>query len=216
MRRIVGLGAGGHAKVVIDILRHDPENILVGLLDPKAALHGTDVEGVRVLGGDDMLASLRADGVTHAFIGLGCVGDARPRARLYDAALAAGFEPIAAIHRAAVVASSARVGRGVSIMAGAVVNPAATVGENVIVNTGAIVEHDCTLGDHAHVATGAKLASTVDVGEGGHIGVGASVRQCVRIGRYAQVGAGAVVVSDVPDRVIVVGVPARVLREVQR
>jgi acetyltransferase-like isoleucine patch superfamily enzyme len=70
------------------------------------------------------------------------------------------------------------------------------------------------LADHVHIATGASLASTVEVGEAAHIGVGASVRQCIRIGRLAQIGAGAVVVKDVPDGVIVVGVPARVLKAV--
>ncbi|MGH7446114.1 MAG: acetyltransferase [Longimicrobiales bacterium] len=215
MTRMIGLGAGGHATVVIDILRHDASNELVGLLDSNRALHGTEVAGVPVLGGDDLLQGLRSNGVTHAFIGLGCSGDARPRARLYTAAVAAGFEPVAAIHPKATVSSAARLGRGATIMPGAIVNAGARLGDNVIVNSGAIVEHDCAIGHHAHIATGASLASAVEVGEGAHIGVGAAIRQCIRIGRYAQVGAGAVVVRDVAEGVIVVGVPARVLKAVQ-
>lgn len=211
--RAIGIGAGGHAKVVIDVLRCAGGCEVVGLLDADRGLHGTEVVGVPVLGGDDLLPSLRAEGITHAFIGVGCSGDARPRARLYIEAIAAGFEPLSAVHPRATVSAMARIGRGASIMPGAIVNAAAVVGENVIINSGAIVEHDCTVGSHAHVATGARLASTVAVGEGAHIGVGASVRQCIRIGPYAQVGAGAVVVRDVPPGVVVVGVPARVLKE---
>ena len=213
MRKTIGLGAGGHAKVVIDILSHDADVELVGLLDANRALHGTRVAGVPVVGGDDQLDALRSAGVTHAFIGVGCSGDARPRARLYAAAIAAGFEPISAVHPRATVSRTARIGAGATIMAGAVVNAEARLGDNVIVNTGAIVEHDCRIGPHAHIATGARLASTVDVGEGAHVGVGASIRQGIRIGPFAQVGAGAVVVKDVDGGTIVAGVPARVLKE---
>lgn len=215
VRPIVGLGAGGHAKVMIDILRCDPEAELVGLLDADPRLKGQSVGGVPVLGADDLLPELRARGVRHAFIGLGCTGDARPRARLYELALAAGFEPVAARHPAAIVSPSVRLGPGISLMAGAILNADALVGRNVIVNTGAIVEHDCVVGDHAHVAPGARLASSVHVGDGAHIGLGAIVRQRIRIGRYAQVGAGAVVVKDVEDGVVVTGVPARLLRRVE-
>ena len=84
----------------------------------------------------------------------------------------------------------------------------------MIINSGAIVEHDCVIESHAHIATGAQLASTVYVGEGSHIGIGASVRQCISIGQYAIIGAGAVVIDNVPDNVVVVGVPARILRGV--
>jgi UDP-perosamine 4-acetyltransferase len=215
MIRMIGLGAGGHAKVMIDILRENASHEIVGLLDSNRALHGTDVAGVPVIGSDDLLESLRRDGVTHAFVGLGCAGDARPRAKLFLLALAAGFQAVDAVHSRAIVSRLARLGRGASIMPGAIVNAGATLGENVIVNTGAIVEHDCAVGDHAHVATGARLSGAVQVAEGAHIGVGASVRQGMRIGRYAQVGAGAVVVDDVPDAVIVAGVPARLLKEVR-
>ena len=95
-----------------------------------------------------------------------------------------------------------------------VINAGAVLGNNVILNTGAIVEHDCILGDHVHVATGACLASTVRVGRGAHIGAGATVRECISVGEGALVGAGAVVVIDVSEWTVVVGVPARPVRTV--
>ena len=212
MITVVGLGAGGHAKVVIEILcmGHDVE--VMGLLDPKRELWGSKVVGVPVLGDDDMLAELHDQGVRHAFVGLGSIGDARPRTALYAKARSHGFELVSAVHPQAVVSPSAEVGHGPTIMAAAVVNAEARLGDNVIVNTGAVVEHDCVLAAHVHIATGARLASAVHVGEGAHVGVGASVRQGIRVGEHAIVGAGAAVVADVPDGVVVVGVPARVLR----
>jgi sugar O-acyltransferase (sialic acid O-acetyltransferase NeuD family) len=209
---VVGIGAGGHAKVVIEILRLRGEYEVVELLDIKRELWGSTVADVAVTGDDSLLPALTARGIRHVFIGVGTVGDTAPRKRLYSLACSQGCTVIDAIHPAALVSSTARYGRGVTIMGGAVVNSCACLGNNVIVNTGAIIEHDCWIGDHVHVATGARMSSTVHVGEGSHIGVGATIRQCIRIGSNSIVGAGAVVVSDVPDGVVVVGVPARILR----
>ena len=213
--QVIGLGAGGHAKVVIEILQLMAGCELVGLLDRNKELWGTDVLGVPVLGNDDLLPKLYNRGVGHAFIGLGTVGDTRPRRQLYEKARRQRFQIVSAIHRQAIIAPSAEIGHGPTVMAGAVINAAARLGDNVIVNTGAIVEHDCVVGNNVHIATGARLASTVYVGDGAHIGLGASVRQCIRIGRNAIVGAGSVVVDDVPDNVVVVGVPARMLRTLE-
>lgn len=208
MIRVVGIGAGGHAKVVIDILRLIGGCEIVGLLDADKALWGTEVLGVRVLGDDSLLSQLHGQGIRDAFIGVGTVGDTEPRIRLYQAARQHGFQIVRAIHPRAVIASSVEIGHGPTIMAGAVINPGARLGDNVIVNTAAVVEHDCVIGDHVHIATGAALAGTVTVGKGAHIGAGASVRQGITIGERAVIGAGAVVVRDVPDGTMVVGVPA--------
>lgn len=207
--RVIGLGAGGHSKVVIETIRLTGGCELVGLLDPNSELWNTKVLGVTVLGNDDMLEDLSLEGVKHAFIGLGSVSDTGPRKRLYRKARGLGFQIIVAIHPQAIVSPSATLGHGPTILAGAVINADAQLGDNVIVNTGAIIEHDCALKDHVHVATGARLASTVRVGAGAHIGVGATVRQCITIGEGAVVGAGAVVVKDVEPGSVVAGVPAR-------
>jgi UDP-perosamine 4-acetyltransferase len=208
----VGLGAGGHASVVIEILRaagtHDP----VALLDPREELWGSEVLGVPVVGGDELLQAQYDSGVRSAFIGLGGSGDLRPRQRLYERALSAGLAPVDAIHPTAVVSPSAVVGPGVTIAPFAIVHARARLGCNVLVNTAAVVEHDCVLGDHVHVASGATLASTVTVGAGAHVGLGAAVRQGTTVGSRAVVGAGAVVVADVESGTVVVGNPARVLR----
>lgn len=210
-QRIVGLGAGGHARVVMDILQLLDTNVHA-LLDPDPTLHGRSVLGVPVVGGDDLLPSLVEDGYRLAFIGLGSSGDTGPRSRLYQLVRSHGLDVVDAVHPEACISLSASLGPGVTVMAGAIVNAAARLGENVIVNTGAIVEHDCVLGDHVHIATGATLGGGVVVGEGTHVGLGASVSPGVKIGHNSIVGAGAVVVDDVEDLVVVAGVPARVLR----
>lgn len=213
MNEVIGLGAGGHAKVVIETLRLVGAFKLVGLTDPQKDLWNTEVLGVRVLGDDELLPELYGQGIHHAFIGLGAIGDLQPRKRLYEKAYRQGFQIVSAIHPQAIVSVSAEIGHGPTIMAGSIINASAKLGDNVIVNTGAIVEHDCILGSHVHIATGAKLASGVTVGTGVHIGAGATVRQSIAIGDGAIIGAGAVVVSDVLPNTVVVGVPAHPIQD---
>lgn len=216
MVSVVGLGAGGHAKVLIEILRLTKGYKLIGLLDPKEELWGKKILGFPVLDGDALLPDLFKKDIRHVFVGVGSTGDNEPRKQLYEKVIRDGFNVINLIHPNAIISPSSILGCGVAIMAGAVVNAGAHLGNNIIVNTGSIIEHDCILGDHVHIATGAKLASAVRVREGSHIGINACVRQGISIGRNSIIGAGAVVVEDVPDEVVVVGVPARILKTVEK
>jgi len=209
--RCIILGGGGHARVLIDCMREAGLGEPDGILDADAARWGQALDGIRILGGDDLLPQLRDRGVSSFVVGLGSAGDTSPRSRLFSLALDHGLEPLTLRHPAAVCSTVATLGPGCQLLPGSIVNAGATLGANVIVNSGAIVEHDCVLGDHVHVASGASLASSVVVGAGAHIGIGAVVRQCISIGEGAVIGAGAVVVSDVPAATTVAGVPAKQL-----
>ncbi len=214
LTRIVGLGAGGNAKVVIEILRLTDGYELVGLTDVSKELWGETVLGVPVLGDDRVLEELRRQGVGHAFIGVGSVADNTRRRLLFEKSIDLGFTVVNAVHPSACLSNLATWGPGLTAMPRSIVNSDAALGQNVLVNTGAIVEHDCILGDHVHVATGASLASTVRVGSMAHVGAGATIRQGIEIGEGAVVGIGAAVVKDVDPWTVVVGVPARFLKEI--
>jgi UDP-perosamine 4-acetyltransferase len=209
--KVVGLGAGGHARALLDILLADPAVTVVGILDPDPALQGARVFGVPVLGGDDRLEEARALGALGFFIGLGSIRSTQGRERLYALALGAGLEPVDILHRRAVLSPFAQHGPGLALLAGAVVNPGARLGADVVVNTGAIVEHDCQVADHVFIATGALLLGGVQVGAGAFLGAGCVVRQGLEVGAGAIVGAGAVVVRNVHADEMVVGNPAVLL-----
>lgn len=206
------LGGGGHGRVLIDCMRASGVATPYAMLDCDTSLWGKEMLGVLVQGGDELLPELVRAGVTCFVVGVGGVGDNRPRRRLFELASSHGLKPLVVCHPSAVCSPWASIGAGSVLCPAAVVNARAVLGVNVIVNTGAIVEHDCVIGDHVHIATGARLSGTIRVGNDAHIGAGATVRQCISIGEGATLGAGAVVVKDVEPWTVVAGVPARVMK----
>lgn len=207
-RRILVLGAGGHAKVVIDIVELSALGTIVGILDDDPRKHGIEFFGYTVLGGRDALPALLAGG---SLCGIGAIGHNRARRDIAEWFVQSGGQLLAAIHPSAIIARGARIGRGTVVMAGAVINPDAAIADNVIVNTGAIIEHDCDVGAHAHLGPASTLCGGVTIGEGALIGVGAKVTPGVRVGKWSTLGAGAVLLAEVADGVVAVGIPASTL-----
>lgn len=207
--RIVLLGAGGHARVILESLRLEGAHEVAAFLDPSPDLIGREVDGVAVLPEDAATwLRLASDGVAGFLV---TVGDVRSpvRRRLFEQALSSGLVAARSVHPAASVAPSASLGEGTAVFAGAILGRGVAVGANAIVNTGAIVDHDGVIGDHAHVAPGAVICGGVAIGAGALIGAGSRIREGLAIGDGAVVGMGAVVVADVPPGATVVGIPAR-------
>ncbi|MBI0537148.1 acetyltransferase [Roseomonas sp. KE2513] len=204
--RVLIIGGGGHAKVVIEALRAAGFPPPLGILDPRPP--APLVLGVPVLGGNELLERLRAEGASEAVVALG----SNPlRQELGDRLAALGFRLPPVVHPAAQLSPSARVAEGAVVMARACIGPDAGIGRLAIVNTAAIVEHDNRLGQAAHAAPGSALAGGVVVGDRALVGVGSAVRPGIVIGADAVVGAGSAVVRDVPPGATVGGVPAALL-----
>lgn len=202
--KVAVIGASGHAKVVASAVDAAAEFELAGLIDPD--IHGMAF-GVRVLGRDEDLVRLVADGTIEAVV-LG-IGDNHRRRSVAERLASTGIAFASIIHPAATVDRSVVVGAGTVVLAGAVVNAGAVLGEHVIVNTQASVDHDCALADSSSVGPGATLGGGVHVGPGAIVALGASVLHGRTIGAGALVAAGAVVIGDVESLSVVLGVPAR-------
>jgi UDP-perosamine 4-acetyltransferase len=208
--RCLILAAGGHAAVLIDTMRRLKSVEPDCLLDADRTRWQTELYGVPILGGDEMLVQMQSRGVGRFTVGLGRNGAADHRRSLFDKARAAGLDPITIVDPMAVVSDRAILKDGVQVFTKAVVNTGSRIGPNSVINTGAIVEHDCDVGDHVFIAPGAVLGGGVRVGDQAFIGMGALVLPGISIGEGAVVGAGAVVRESVARTAIVMGVPARV------
>ncbi|MEQ9449567.1 MAG: acetyltransferase [Rhodospirillaceae bacterium] len=211
---IIVLCAGGHARVVLEILRHGGQKI-AGLVDANTALHGTEIVGCPVLGSDDEILKRAPSEVVlvNALGNAPSIGksDLDRRRALFDSFKAKGYAFLNVCSSTAVVAGEVEIGEGCQILTGAIIHPGCKLGDDAIINTGAQLDHDCKIGAHSHVAPGAILGGDVNVGEDVHIGAGAVIVQGVEIGDGAVVGAGAVVLSDVAKGATAVGNPARLM-----
>jgi UDP-perosamine 4-acetyltransferase len=201
------VGAGGHAKVIIDILQENDEFELAGCTTLDN--HPGELLGLTVLGSDEVLPDLFRSGVRLAFVAL---GGNRVRLSLSERMREMGFGLINVVSRRATVSRRARLGGGIAIMPGAVVNVDTEIADGAIINTGATIDHDCRIGRCAHIAPGTNLAGNVTIGEGAFMGIGSRVIPGCSVGPWSVVGAGAVVVRDLPGSVRAVGVPARVVK----
>lgn len=203
-------GAGGHGRVVLDILRSSGRFRISGFLDSNPSLSGTLVEGMPVLGGlREVPEIVRDNPGAQAIV---AIGDNQARHEVGQALAMAGMKLINAVHATAFVSPSAVLGTNVTVCAGTIVCSYAAIRDGVILNTGSIVEHECVVEENAHLAPSVKLAGRVTIGRNAFVGIGATVIQNIRIGAYSTVGAGAVVLDDVRDGDTVVGIPARSIR----
>ncbi|MDK2800261.1 MAG: hypothetical protein PWQ70_1880 [Clostridiales bacterium] len=210
MNKLILLGAGGHCKVVIDVIKTFYD--IVGITDIDRSKHGQEFYGIAVLGNDDILHEMFAKGVRKALVTLGSIGNSSIRKKLFEYAKDIGYDMINAVSNDTVISKSVRMGVGNIVMDGVIIHADAVIGNNTILNTSCIIEHDCMIEDHVHISPGAKLAGAVRIGEGTHIGLGANIIQNISIGKNCIIGAGAVVTKDIPDNCTAVGVPARVIK----
>ena len=190
-------GASGHAKVIIDILKSQNKEIS-GLIDDNEFIN-------------EMLSYPVYHELDKNFSYIVSIGDNKTRKKIVDKLSDVHFET--AIHEAAIVSENAQIEEGTVVMPGCIIQSCSHIGRHCIVNTGASVDHDCVLGDYVHVSPHATLCGNVTVGEGTWIGAGAIIVPGIKIGKWSVVGAGAVVTKDIPDNVVAVGNPARILRK---
>ncbi|WP_256003258.1 acetyltransferase [Pedobacter deserti] len=195
------IGAGGHAKVIIDTLETLNEDI-GGIYDEQTdscLFRGYPVRG--------KFSDFLALNSGHYIL---AIGSNLVRKKLF-LKIGAPCSSVA-VHPTAFISNSVKIGSGSVVMANVSINADSIVGNHAIVNTGASVDHDCALGNFVHISPKAALAGNVLVGEGTHIGIGAVIIQGIKIGKWATIGAGAVVIRDVPDYAIVVGNPAKIIK----
>lgn len=208
---VLVIGGGGHAKVLIDCLLLSQAHIL-GIVDSDINKIGQKVLGVPIIGTDEAILKYRPSEVLLVN-GLGSTKEMTVRSKIFKWLKSMGYSFASIIHPTAIIATNVVMDEGVQIMAGAIIQPGCCLGSNVIINTNASLDHDCMIANHVHIAPGTTASGGVIIGEGSHIGTGTVIIQNVTIGSNSITGAGAIVIHNVPDDVVVVGGPARMINQ---
>lgn len=207
MDKLVVIGGGGHAKVVISILKKSGEFELIGYVDREDK---GSVLGLDYLGSDKAAESLLTDrDVSKAALGIGQLDDSSLRRDIASRLMKAGFSFPPVISPDAIVNEGVEIAEGTVVMDGVIVNTGTMISRFCIINTRASIDHDCTIGEFAHIAPGVTLSGGVEIGADVLVGTGASIIQYKKIADNVIIGAGSGVWGDIDDPGIYGGVPAR-------
>ncbi|MFE2062561.1 acetyltransferase [Streptomyces sp. NPDC059467] len=209
MTELVIIGAGGFARETAQAVADAGEFKLLGHLDDNPALHGTEVDGVPVLGGCDLVHELTD---ARAVICVGNPRDYAARARLVYRFGLPAERYATVIHPTASVSRTSEVGPGSVLLAHCVLTAAVRVGAHVAVMPHVVLTHDDVVEDYATLASGVRLGGGARLERGAYAGSGALVREGTTVGAWSLVGMGSAVLGDVPPGEVWVGSPARRLR----
>lgn len=199
---VVIIGAGGHAKVIADIVEKSGDNVL-GFLDDNIE-EGTYIIGkYKVIGNLNNVSSISMTYKNVKFII--AIGNNKTREEISNKT---NIKFYTAIHPSVQIGLDVKIGEGTVIMANAVINSNTTIGKHCIINTGAIIEHDNVVNDYVHISPNAALGGTVYVGKGTHIGIGTTVKNNINICDNCIIGAGATVVKNIEEEGTYIGIPA--------
>jgi sugar O-acyltransferase (sialic acid O-acetyltransferase NeuD family) len=195
-------------RMIRAVERVTPNAHFAGFLDNDPAKKGTSFHGFPVLGGLELVGSLRGDDV--GFVNL-ITGNTRVRHETTEQILAAGGRLVNFIHPS-IDLTMTRLGVGLYLQELVVVQAEVEIGDNTSLHMAAIVGHESRIGRSVFIAHAVSISGCCEIGDGCFIGTNATILPRVRIGRWVTVGAGTVVTKDVPDYAVIVGNPGRVIR----
>lgn len=202
-KKVVIIGAGGHAKVIADIIEKSGDEI-VGFLDDNKEIGTTIIKEYKVIGDLNNRFAMAVTKENLEFII--AIGDNKKREEISHSP---NLKFYTAIHPSAQIGLDVEIKEGTVVMANVCINSSAKIGKHCIINTGAIIEHDNIIEDFVHISPNVALGGTVKIGESTHVGIGSIVKNNITICKNCTIGAGAVVVKNIIEEGTYVGVPAR-------
>jgi sugar O-acyltransferase (sialic acid O-acetyltransferase NeuD family) len=195
------IGTGGQGKVVLDCAENYYKKISFMTND----LNAHKINNYPLLFEQDISIEYILKNFDEVIV---AIGNNNARLNMSLKYISYGIKLATIIHPKAVISKYAIVDEGTVIFANSVVNPFAKIGKACIINTGSIIEHDCLLDDGVHISPNAAMGGTVYIGKKTWVCLGGNIANNIKIGENVIIGAGSVVLNDVPDNVLVAGIPA--------
>jgi sugar O-acyltransferase (sialic acid O-acetyltransferase NeuD family) len=199
------IGAGGHAKVVLEAILAQGVVDNINLTDQDEQTVGKKLLEKFVV--EPLMHWEKSPEIVHV-----AIGNNVSRKRVAQLAFQHGKQFMSIIHPDANISSFASIGKGSFVAAKSVIAADCTIEFSCIINHGAVVDHDCVIGAFSHIAPNATVCGGVTIGCGSLVGAGSVILPGIKVGENAVIGAGATVIKDVPKRLVVGGVPANRLK----
>ncbi|OFX85984.1 MAG: hypothetical protein A2W99_16755 [Bacteroidetes bacterium GWF2_33_16] len=206
--KVIIVGDGGHAKIVIDILEQYGNIEIVGITTKQP--EKKEFFGYPIIGTDEILAFYFNKGIRNVAIGIGGFTNNNLRKEIFIKIKKLGFNVISAIHPNATIASTAKLGEGVTIFGGVVINPDVVIGNNCIIATCSSIDHETIIEDHSLISAGVTVGANTIIKKGTLCALGSKIISGVTIGENSLIAAGAVVVNNIEKNTRVYGIPAKI------
>lgn len=200
---IAVVGAGGHARAIIALLKNANQQVTGVYDDNYNPARREIILGVELIG-------KLVDIPTECEIVL-AIGGSKYREELYHQ-FAKQVKEQTVIHSTAFCDPSVVLGKANIVLGNAFLNSDVVVGDNNIINTASVIEHECTVGSHNHISVGAMVCGRVNIGNNNFIGANSVIIDKVSIGDNITIGAGSVVIKDILDAGTYVGNPVRKIK----
>lgn len=199
MRNIAIIGAGGHAKVIIDIIQEIGLYNIIGIYDDNKT---ESIMGIKIIGKISEI-----DPTIENFI-IG-IGNDKVRKLIYEKHINLNWATL--IHPKSIISKSASISKGTIVCAGAIIQPEVKIGMHCIINTNSNIDHESIIGDFCSICPSTTICGQVTIGTLSFIGANSTIIQCIRIGNNCIVGAGSVIIRNVEDNCKIVGNPGKLI-----
>jgi sugar O-acyltransferase (sialic acid O-acetyltransferase NeuD family) len=205
MKEILVFGAGGHAKVIIDIIEKQNEYKLVGLIDPYKEKNEEHF-GYPILGNNRDYSI-----INRVYGGIIAIGDnwVRYKTSLFIISKNNSFRFMCFIHPFSMIARGVKIGKGSIIMPGVIINSDTIIGNHCIINTNTSIDHDCNIGNYVSLAPKVTTGGHVNISDYSAIGLGTNIIQNINIGEHTIIGAGSTVVRHIGSNIVAFGTPCK-------
>lgn len=203
-------GSGGLGREVVELAKQINtvsfrwENIV--FIDD----HVTESQknGIKVLAFSEIINSYSKEEIEISI----AVGEPEIRKTLYKKVTSEGYNLATLIHPQTYIPESTKILPGSTINIYSFISCNVKIGANVYIQPHTLIGHDCTIEDHSVISPSVALAGSCFVGNCSYVGMGVHVKEKTKIGASSIVGMGSVVLNDIPENVIAIGNPARVLK----
>lgn len=206
--KLLIIGASGHGKVLVDIAKKMKKWQEIAFLDDNETIK--EVMGIKVIGKTNEFIDYIND--YDVIVG---IGNCLVREKIQKEIEKTNATLSTLIHPNAIIGENVKIGNGTVVMAGTVINCCTNIGNGCIINTGATIDHDCIIEDYVHICPGVNIAGTVKIGKRSWIGLGSKVINNINICNNCILGAGAVVVKDIDEHGLYLGVPVGRVKDVK-